>query len=184
MPASRKCSGSIATRMSCAFIAFLRDCAVFVSAGSRAVMTRVWYCFAASSVFASGSSGKSPSQKMAATRRTRIDASRKPRSPGVPCGALTAPNRNRWANHSMYSAPSTTPSTALTARTSMVDEPCRYDCHDASNAPSSTRNSPVNPLVVGSPIEASDRIMKNTEYTGSALARPPYAASSRLWQRS
>ena len=34
-------------------------------------------------------------------------------------------------------------------------------------------NSPVKPLVVGRPIEASVRIVKNTEYTGSSLARPP-----------
>jgi hypothetical protein len=38
--------------------------------------------------------------------------------------------------------------------------------------------------VVGRPIDASDRIMKNTEYTGRIFARPPYADSSRLWQRS
>ena len=51
-------------------------------------------------------------------------------------------------------------------------------CSDAAasaamNAPSSTRNSPVNPLVVGSPIDASVSIMKNTEYTGRIFARPP-----------
>ena len=34
-------------------------------------------------------------------------------------------------------------------------------------------NSPVKPLVVGRPIEASVRIMKNTEYTGSSFASPP-----------
>jgi hypothetical protein len=51
-------------------------------------------------------------------------------------------------------------------------------------APSSTRNSPVKPLVVGRPIAARVRIMKKTEYTGSSLASPPYAARSRLWQRS
>ena len=41
--------------------------------------------------------------------------------------------------------------------------PARCACHDARNAPSSTRNSPVNPLVVGNPTDASVRIMKNTE---------------------
>ena len=43
---------------------------------------------------------------------------------------------------------------------------------------------PVNPLVVGKPTDASVNTMKNTEYTGSNLARPPYALRSRVWQRS
>jgi hypothetical protein len=41
------------------------------------------------------------------------------------------------------------------------------------NAPSSTRNSPVNPLVVGSPIAASVSTMKKTEYTGRIFASQP-----------
>ena len=63
----------------------------------------------------------------------------------------------------MYSAPSTTPATALTASTSGSELPAWNCGHAALNAPISTMNSPVKPLVVGSPIEASVRIMKNTE---------------------
>ena len=84
----------------------------------------------------------------------------------------------------MYSAPSTTPDTAMTLRTSGSALPCWYCGHDAVNAPSSTRNSPVKPEVVGSPIDASVSSMKKNEYTGSSLAMPPYAARSRVWQRS
>ncbi len=73
----------------------------------------------------------------------------------------------------MYIAPSTTPLTAITAKASGAESPARCCGQAALNAPSSTRNSPVNPLVVGSPIAASVRIMKNTEYAGSALASPP-----------
>jgi NADH-quinone oxidoreductase subunit M len=53
--------------------------------------------------------------------------------------------------------------TAATASASRSESPCAAACHDEPNAPSRTRNSPVNPLVVGRPIDASVRIMKKTE---------------------
>ena len=84
----------------------------------------------------------------------------------------------------MYSAPRTTPVTARALITSGYELPASNAGQVARNAPSSTRNSPVKPLVAGNPIDASVRTMKNIEYTGSSLARPPYAASSRVWQRS
>ena len=73
----------------------------------------------------------------------------------------------------MYMAPSTTPVTATEASTSGRLLPSRCAGHAAVNAPMRARNSPVKPLVVGSPTEASVKIMKNTEYTGSRRARPP-----------
>ena len=84
----------------------------------------------------------------------------------------------------MYIAPSTTPVTATEASIKGTLSPSRCAGHAAVNAPMSARNSPVKPLVVGNPTEASVKIMKNTEYTGSTRAKPPYAASSRVWQRS
>ena len=54
-----------------------------------------------------------------------------------------------------------------------MPSPAWYSGHAALKAPSSTRNSPVKPLVVGSPTDASASTMKNTEYTGSTFASPP-----------
>jgi len=73
----------------------------------------------------------------------------------------------------MYRAPSTTPDTATTASTNGQACPAWYSGQAAVKAPSRTRNSPVKPLVVGRPTEASVSTMKKTEYTGSSLARPP-----------
>ena len=122
--------------------------------------------------------------KMAATMQPRMSFSRMLRSITGWWGAFAAPNRKRWANDSMYSAPSTTPVTAPALNRSGSVTPCWYCGHVALNAPRRTRNSPVNPLVVGSPIDASVSTAKNTAYAGSSFARPPYAASSRVWQRS
>ncbi len=52
-------------------------------------------------------------------------------------------------------------------------DPATCSGHAALNAPSSTRNSPVKPLVVGRPTAASVMIAKNTEYTGMIFASPP-----------
>ncbi len=45
-------------------------------------------------------------------------------------------------------------------------------------------NSPVKPLVVGSPTEASVNTMKKTPNMGIWRASPPYADSSRVCPRS
>jgi len=48
------------------------------------------------------------------------------------------------------------------AMTSEKLDPATCNGHAALNAPSSTRNSPVKPLVVGRPTAASVMIAKNT----------------------
>ena len=40
-------------------------------------------------------------------------------------------------------------------------------------APTITKNSPIKPLVPGSPIEDNTKIIKTVEYIGILLTRPP-----------
>ena len=145
------------------------DCAVFDSAGSRAVMTRVWYC-----------ARRARSSRAAPRGRGR--ARRWPRRGGPGSQIRASRGRAGSAVRRLERAEQESlrePQHVQRAKHDAEHRAHREDEHGrralqirlprCPNAPSSTRNSPVNPLVVGSPMEASDRIMKNTEYTGSDL---------------
>ena len=55
---------------------------------------------------------------------------------------------------------------------------------EVRNAPMSTRNSPMNPFVPGTPIELSDTNVNIAANSGTTRARPPYASMSRVCRRS
>ena len=52
------------------------------------------------------------------------------------------------------------------------------------NDPTSTRNSPTNPLSGGNPIDDIITMVNTTANTGATFCRPRSAAISRVWRRS
>ncbi len=54
----------------------------------------------------------------------------------------------------------------------------------ASNDPRRIMNSPMNPLVPGSPIELKVTMISTTAYQGMIFAIPPKSSSRRVWRRS
>jgi hypothetical protein len=82
-------------------------------------------------------------------------------------------NRIRWIAQSRYAAAKITPVAAMTERIGAV-----------RNEPISTRNSPMNPFVPGSPMLLSETNVSSTANIGTTRAIPPYASIIRECLRS
>jgi len=66
--------------------------------------------------------------------------------------------------------------------TAVADTIARYGC--VRNDPRSTRNSPTNPFVPGTPMLLSDTRVNTVANSGTVRAMPPYASIMRVWRRS
>ncbi len=79
----------------------------------------------------------------------------------------------RCTAQSRYAAAKMTLVAAITAK---------YGC--VGNDPTSTRNSPTNPLVPGTPIELSATMVRQTAKIGMTFAIPPKSSICRVCRRS
>ena len=126
---------------------------------------------------------------MAARSGATQSHSRMERS-GRPCVAALriGPKNTRWTSQSMYTAPRMTPVDPMTeSRTPFETDPRSGSDQvpiGATKVPRRMRNSPMNPLVPGRPIDESVTTTNTAASAGVTLASPPYAARSRVCVRS
>src|SRR5207247_887302 len=118
--------------------------------------------------------GYTPIHTMQASNGTSTAISRGDRSASVAFTLLSSGLKiTRCSAGSRYIAATMTPAVAIVAATGYV-----------RNVPSSTRNSPTNPFVAGSPIEDSETIVSTAASSGTTFAMPPNASMRREWRRS
>src|SRR5438034_5699991 len=99
--------------------------------------------------------GYTPIHTMQASNGTSTAISRGDRSASFSFTLLSSGLKiTRCSAGSRYIAATMTPAVAIVAATGYV-----------RNVPSSTRNSPTNPFVAGSPIEDSETIVRSEEHT-------------------
>src|SRR5882762_7165456 len=118
--------------------------------------------------------GYTPIHTMQASNGTSTAISRSERSTSFSFTLLSSGLKiTRCSAGSRYIAATTTPAVAMIAARGYVRK-----------VPSSTRNSPTNPLVAGSPMDDSETIVSTAASIGTTFAMPPNASIRRECRRS